>query len=79
MDPLDTVEDIKEDIQENTGIPSDQQQLTYREEVLNDEHALSTCNLETISTLHLTFKPEGLCIHQLYYIYIHSLIFMHVM
>ena len=72
MNPSDTVKIIKEKIQEVKGIAPDQLQLAYGQEILDDEHILSTYNLETISTLHLTFKPEGLCVHQLCYMYTYT-------
>ena len=72
MNPSDTVKDIKRKIEERKGFPLDKQCLTFEVNTLEDNCALSTYNLQTISILHLTFKPEGLCTATSTYMYVNN-------
>lgn len=54
---LDTVESIKAKILHKTGIPCDQQQLTFADKQLKDSDRLMDCDIETESTLHLDVLP----------------------
>ena len=59
MTPTDTIKRIKDKIHDLEGIPLKDYKIWYEGRLLDDEHTLSACNLETISSLHLTPKPEG--------------------
>lgn len=58
---LDTIEHVKAKIQDKTGVPSDQQQLTFANKQLKNGDRLMDCNIETESTLHLDAMPFKMC------------------
>ncbi|CAG8513813.1 7021_t:CDS:2 [Paraglomus occultum] len=59
VDSLETVEDVKQKIQEKEGIPSDQQSLVYSRKQLIEDRTLIEYNIEKDSTLHLALRLLG--------------------
>ncbi|XP_078344184.1 polyubiquitin-C-like [Oculina patagonica] len=63
--PNDTIQDVKKKIEDEVGIPTDQQQLTFDDEELLDRSALTDYNIQNQSTLHLIpiFRGSGIQIY----------------
>lgn len=56
VEATDTIALLKSKIQETEGIPSDQQQLTFNQQQLEDERVLLDYNIANQSVLHLEHK-----------------------